>query len=141
MPGLTPPIISALTAGVLLIFQIFLLLLVVLSRGSNRQSLGSGSSPGLERAVRRHGNLAENAAIFIAAFALFEMLGGNRENLEVMCAIFLVGRLSHAIGLSMTRTVNPFRIAGIVATVGVGVTLGLRLISLALPLAQPLLPH
>ena len=33
-----------------------------------------------------------------------------------MCAAFVVGRISHAIGLSMENTVNPFRIGGIVIT-------------------------
>ena len=33
-----------------------------------RQSLGEGTDPALIRAVRRHGNFAENAAIFVAAW-------------------------------------------------------------------------
>jgi len=141
MPNLTPPIVSALTAGVLVILQMILLLLVVLSRRTNRQSLGTGNSPALERAIRRHGNFAENAAIFIAGFALFEILGGSRILLEILCAAFVLGRLSHAFGLSLTKTVNVFRFVGIVTTVVVGFTLGQGLIKLALPLAMPLLPH
>jgi hypothetical protein len=35
------------------------------------------------------------------------------------------------VGLSMTKTVNPFRVGGVVLTAIVGVTLGTRLVVLA----------
>jgi uncharacterized membrane protein YecN with MAPEG domain len=91
------------------------------------------------RAMRRHGNFAENAAIFIAGFTLFELIGGSRSTLEIMCAVFVAGRLSHAVGLSLKNTVNPLRILGIAATVGVGVTLGVQLLTLGLAQLPPIL--
>lgn len=130
----TPPVVSALTAGVLIVMQMVLMLAVILARRRNRQSLGDGGNPDMLIAIRRHGNFAENAALFIAGFALLELTDGNRPALEIMCAIFVLARISHAIGLSMPTTVNRFRLAGIVATVGVGMVLGLRLIRLGLPL-------
>jgi uncharacterized membrane protein YecN with MAPEG domain len=129
---LAPPIVSALTAGVLILMQMALMLSVVLARQRNRQSIGDGGKPKLLAAIRRHGNFAENAAIFIAGFALLEVLGGNRTVIATMCAAFVVGRISHAIGLSMENTVNPFRIAGVVITGAVGLSLGLGLIRVAL---------
>jgi uncharacterized membrane protein YecN with MAPEG domain len=137
MHGFTLPIVSAFTAGVLILMQIALMAAVVLARRRNRQSLGEGNNPGLLRAIRRHGNFAENAAIFIAGFALLEMLGAPRATLAVLCALFVLGRISHALGLSLQNTVNPLRVGGVVVTIGVGLTLGVRLIQLALPL----LPH
>jgi uncharacterized membrane protein YecN with MAPEG domain len=131
---LTPPILSALTAGILVILQMALLVLVVLARRNNRQSLGDGGKPGLVSAIRRHGNFAENAAIFIAGFALLEMLGGSRNVIATLCVAFVVGRLSHALGLSMPNTSNPFRVGGVVITIVVGLALGWRLIQIALPL-------
>src|SRR5262245_54473717 len=130
---LTPPVVTALTAGVLIIVQMILLLLVVMQRRRNGQSLGDGGNEDVLRAARRHGNFAENAAIFIATAALCEMLGAGRQSMEIMCGIFLAGRLSHAIGLSMKKTVNPFRVLGIAATVGVCAVLGVRLVMLAWP--------
>ncbi len=41
-------------------------------------SVGEATEPSAVRAVRRHGNLAENAAIFIVCVTLLEMLGGGR---------------------------------------------------------------
>jgi uncharacterized membrane protein YecN with MAPEG domain len=51
-----------------------------------------------------------------------------------MCAIFVLARVSHAIGLTLPKTVNGFRLVGIVATVAVGMVLGMRLIRIGLPL-------
>jgi len=85
-------------------------------------------------AIRRHGNFAENAALFIAGFTLLELADGHGPALEIMCAVFVLARISHAIGLSMPTTVNRFRLAGIVATVAVGMVLGVRLIRTGLPL-------
>ena len=130
---LAPPILSALTAGVLVVMQMALMLTVVRARRRNRQSIGDGGNAELLAAIRRHGNFAENAAIFIAGFALLEVLGGNRTVIATMCAAFVVGRISHVIGLSMENTVNPFRITGIVITASVGLSLGLGLIRVALP--------
>ncbi len=130
---LAPPILSALTAGVLIVMQMALMLTVVLMRRRNRQSIGDGGNAELLAAIRRHGNFAENAAIFIAGFALLEVLGDNRSVITTMCAAFVVGRISHVIGLSMENTVNPFRITGIVITASVGLSLGLGLIRVALP--------
>jgi uncharacterized membrane protein YecN with MAPEG domain len=137
MHGLTLPVVSAFTAGILIVMQIVLLAAVTLARRRSGQSLGEGDNPDLLRAIRRHGNFAENAALFVAGFTLFEMLGAPLVTLEILCALFVLGRVSHALGLSLRNTLNPFRIAGAVLTIGVGLTLGVRLILLALPL----IPH
>ena len=128
----TPPLISAATAGFLIIMQIVLMMTVVAARRRNRQSLGDGGHHDLLQAVRRHGNFAENAAIFLAGFTLLELAGGGRVGLAVLCAAFVLGRISHAIGLSMPKTVNRFRVGGVALTAFVGLTLGVRLLLLAL---------
>jgi uncharacterized protein len=127
-----PPILSALTAGVLIIIQMALMLTVVLARRRNRQSIGDGGNPKLLAAIRRHGNFAENAAIFVAGFTLLEVLGGSRTTIATMCAAFVIGRISHIIGLSMAKTLNPFRIAGVAITASVGFALGSGLVRAAL---------
>jgi uncharacterized membrane protein YecN with MAPEG domain len=45
-----------------------------------------------------------------------------------MCGVFVLGRISHIVGLSLPKSVNPFRRIGIIATVLVGSALGVRLI-------------
>jgi uncharacterized membrane protein YecN with MAPEG domain len=125
------PVISAITAGALIIGQAGLLLAVVLRRRATRQALGDGDAT-LQRLVRRHGNFAENAAIFVASLALLEMLGAVRPFVIGLATLFIVGRLLHAIGLSRENTVNAWRIAGVVATVAAAVVLGVRLVTLGL---------
>jgi uncharacterized protein len=132
MHALNPPVITALTAGILIFIQMALMLSVVVARRRNRQSLSDGGHPDLLRAIRRHGNFAENAAIFIAGFALLELMSDDRLGIEIMSAIFVAGRLSHAVGLSLPSTVNVFRIAGIGLTALVGFALAFRLVSIAL---------
>jgi uncharacterized membrane protein YecN with MAPEG domain len=127
----SPPVISALTAGILIITQMALLFAVTRARRSNRQSLGDGGKGELLRAIRRHGNFAENAAIFIAGFALLELMGVGRIGLAVLCGAFVLARIAHIVGLSMKNTVNVLRVGGTVVTVFVGVAVGIRLIACA----------
>jgi uncharacterized membrane protein YecN with MAPEG domain len=128
-----PPVVTAFTAGLLLVMQMALLFSVVLTRRRTRQSIGDGGNQKLLLAIRRHGNFAENAAVFIACFALLEILGGGRRGLMIICAAFVLGRIAHIVGLMMKETVNPFRIGGIVLTISTGVALGLQLITIAFP--------
>ena len=128
MPTTPLPLVSAVTAGILIIMQMILTIAVVRARIGNRQSLGHGGHAELERAIRRHGNFAENAAIFIAGFTLLELIGASRWSLTIMCGVFVLGRISHIVGLSLPTSVNAFRRIGIVATVLIGFALGVRLI-------------
>jgi len=130
--ALALPLVSALTAGVLLILQVVLMLRVVLARRAARQSLGTGNDDRLLRAVRQHGNLAENAGIFVTGLALLEMLGERRSVLAVLCAAFVVARVAHVVGLSMKNTVNRARVLGVAATATVGITVGFRLVAIAI---------
>jgi uncharacterized membrane protein YecN with MAPEG domain len=130
---LNPPVISALTAGVLIMLQMLLMFTAANQRRVHGPSVGETTEPSAIRAVRRHGNLAENAAIFIASVSLLELLGGGRLWVELLCGGFVLARLMHAFGLSQQNTTNVFRIAGVVLTATVGIALGVRLIWLAVP--------
>ncbi len=128
---MTFPIVSSLTAGVILIFQMILMYTVGATRGRLSQSLGDGGKEEMLRVVRRHGNLAENAGLFIAGLALLEMIGGNRIAVIVMCAAFVVVRVLHALGLSQPNTNNSMRGIGFLGTLVVGAALGCYLVWIA----------
>jgi uncharacterized protein len=128
-----PPVISAFTAGILILLQSALVFAAANQRRLHGPSVGESTDVNVTRAVRRHGNLAENAAIFIACIALLEMLGGGRVWVEVLCAAFVAARVLHAFGLSLKNTTNAFRVVGIILTVFVGLTLGVRLVLVAAP--------
>lgn len=127
------PVISAIAAGVLIVGQMALMFAVTRLRRSVKAPLGDGSDPALQAAIRRHGNYAENAAIFVTSLALLEMLGAARPLVIGLATTFIVGRIAHAIGLSQPKTVNGWRVAGVFATIVAGVVLGVRLVTFALP--------
>ncbi len=97
---MTMPIISAGLAGILLVLQQILMLTAGTRRAKTAKGVGHEGDPTLERLVRRHGNLAENAAIFIVVLALLEALGTGAMTVLWMAGIFLTARLLHAVGFS-----------------------------------------
>ncbi len=94
------PAISAATAGSLLILQLLLMLSVGMYRTKVKMGTGYGNDQNLERLGRRHGNLAENAAIFVVTLALLELRVGPTTVVFILGATFVAARLFHAIGFS-----------------------------------------
>ena len=121
---MTFPFISAITAGLLLILQLLLAFAVSGARGRRNVWVGDGGQDALLRAIRRHGNVAENAGVFVAGFTLLELSRVAPRLLPVLCAAFVVARLAHAVGLSQADTGNAFRLLGGVGTYLTGLALG-----------------
>ena len=132
MQTVTMPVVSAITAGVLIIAQMGLMLSVALTRIRTSTSLGEGNDAALLARVRRHGNFAENAAIFVISLALVEMMGAARSSVIGLVALFVAGRVFHALGLSMPNPTNIWRTTGVFATVAAAVGVGVQLITLGL---------
>lgn len=140
---MTFPVVTAALAGILLILQQILMLTAGTHRAKTGVGVGYDNDKNLERLVRRHGNLAENAAIFIAALALLELFSGPTLAVQILAAMFLVARLSHAIGFSNLKgshgklagedaagsgTVVLFRVTGASLTALSGIALGAYLL-------------
>lgn len=134
------PIYSAFLGAFLIIMQAGLMLRVGLHR-SKGQFIGISDDRDLERKVRRHGNLAENAGLFLAVIALFEILTGQTAYVAAVCIVFAIARLLHAIGFSslagshgenLTGARKAFagmRAMGALATIGVAVAVAFGVIS------------
>lgn len=97
---LSPPVFSAILAGTLLTVQTIMMLLVGTYRSGARKGVGVDGDIKLERLVRRHGNLAENAAIFLIVLTLYELLFGDTVFALCIGVVFLVARMLHIIGFS-----------------------------------------
>lgn len=110
------PFITAITAGVLAILQSVLMLAVGMKRLKYSQGVGDGGHEDLTRVVRRHGNLAENAALFLVVLALLEMSDVNRLIVVGVAGLFVLARVSHAIAFSITTGPHPLRAAGATMT-------------------------
>jgi uncharacterized membrane protein YecN with MAPEG domain len=98
---LTYPFYTSLAAGLVILLQTALMMSVGFRRIKHGQGIGDGGFDDLTRLVRRHGNLAENSAIFLVVLALLEVIGGAAMAVATLAAIFVFARLMHAIGLSL----------------------------------------
>ena len=116
MDTLHMPMISALCAGLLIIMHTVLLILVIKKRAEHKQNIGDGGHADLELAVRRHGNLTENAPLFIIDLALLEMASGAALSVTILGYAFVIGRIIHAIGLSKNGEPNAARFIGATTT-------------------------
>ena len=140
MPIEHTPLFSALIGGALLTLQTVLMLSVGMHRTKVAQGVGIGHDMTLERLVRRHGNLAENGAMFVIVLALFELSFGRTPFLLVVGCVFLAARLFHAIGFTSNagshlidaqgsrRVFVLMRMAGAMLTALSTLTLGVWLI-------------
>ena len=100
MEPLNAPTYAALLGGGLLVLQILLMLSVGTYRTGAKKGVGVDGDMKLERLVRRHGNLAENAAIFVVVLALYELLFGQTWIALGTASVFFLARLLHLIGFS-----------------------------------------
>ena len=100
METVSPPIYAALLGGALLCLQIILMLTVGTYRSNSGKGVGVADDMKLERLVRRHGNLAENAAIFVTVFALYELLFGQTWIALIIGIVFFLARSLHALAFT-----------------------------------------
>ncbi len=100
---------AALWAGLLILLMLVLSLLVVRQRAKHEVMLGDDGVPELARASRAFGNAAEYAPAGIAALALLALVQAPPLILHIVGATLFVGRVAHAIGLSLTGGPSPGR--------------------------------
>jgi len=93
----------AVTATYAALSALLLLLLafrVVQARWKYKTSLGVGTEPGMERAVRVHANFVEYVPLALLLMALAEANGAPRASLHAAGSVLLASRVLHAWGLS-----------------------------------------
>lgn len=97
---MTIPIYAAAAGAILIILQALLMVSAGAYRAKSGINLGTGEDPVMERKIRRHGNLAENAGLFVAVLALAEMTVVPNIVVQYIAIAFVVARIFHAIALS-----------------------------------------
>jgi uncharacterized membrane protein YecN with MAPEG domain len=131
------PEISIAAAAFLIVLQLGLMLTVGLHRASAGIGVGHGEDEDLHRKIRRHANLAENAALFLVALGLAELSGVPANWLATIAVIFIAARLSHALAFtsssgshvsSGSKIFPALRAMGAFGTVGSGLALAVVLI-------------
>lgn len=115
------PLYTALTASIIMVLQMALMLMVGFARLRTNTTIGEGDNEEMLLAIRRHGNLAENSALFLVLLALGEMIAGSTNVILSLGVIFIIVRIAHAIGLSMGGGANAPRAVGAFGTLLTGV--------------------
>lgn len=120
--------ITALTAAVLALFQVALMLRVSARRGATQTGVGDGGDEELLRRMRAHGNLVENAPMFLILLYLTELSWRGSPFVAVIAVFFVVFRLSHALGISRSVGTSFPRFLGASGTVLCFVLLSIALV-------------
>ncbi len=120
--------ITAIYAGLLALLFVLLSVRVISLRRAGRVGLGDGGDALLARRIRVHGNFAEFVPLGLILIGLSESLGVAPMLVHGLGLALLVGRVSHAWGVSQPNEVLVFRSVGMVLTfavlvVGAGVCL------------------
>jgi uncharacterized membrane protein YecN with MAPEG domain len=89
---------------------------IIRLRQSLRVGLGDAGNPQLQRAIRVHANFAEYVPFGLLLIFLVEGQGASTLLVNVLGMGLLLGRLSHAFGVSQTNENLRFRVSGMVIT-------------------------
>ena len=114
------PVYTSLAAAALMLLHVVLMVLVIVQRGKTEVMIGTGTGTGsgevLERSIRVHANLTENAPVFLIGLGLLELITGSNVWVLTLGGVFVIARVLHAIGLSMNSGVSVGRFIGTVGT-------------------------
>jgi len=138
------PIITATTAALILALQQLLMLSVGMYRTKLKVGVGTAGDDTLERRIRRHANLAENAALYLVALGLLELATGPGLPVLIFAGAFLLARAMHAVAFSSLAGSHlaggggvflVFRAAGAFLTAIGGIALAAYLVYSLMPLS------
>ena len=109
--------VTALFAGILAVWIIFLAFQVVRFRRANNVALGAGGSQLGECLIRGHGNAVETIPLFLILLGLAEGLGTPVWVLVILGLTFSVGRLLHGVHFMQVRDRITLRFYGMFLTI------------------------
>jgi uncharacterized membrane protein YecN with MAPEG domain len=106
------PVYAAVFAFVFVLLSVRTLLL----RRRLGVAIGHAEQPALARAVRAHANFVEYVPLALILIFFFETTVGSGIGIHILCALLLLGRLSHAYGISQLTEDYKFRVLGMALT-------------------------
>ena len=107
---------AALWAGLHLILLLVLAVLVSRQRRKHGVAIGDGGVPGLVRATRAFGNATEYVPTAIAGLAILGTLSAPGLLVHGLGGLLFIGRVLHALGLSISTGATLPRAIGTLAT-------------------------
>jgi uncharacterized membrane protein YecN with MAPEG domain len=99
-----------------LLLHIFLMLQVGTQRGKSKVSLGDGGDSILLGKIRAQGNFIENAPMVLIALIVMASLSATPIVLHIFGALFTIGRLCHAHGITRENNSGKGRTIGAITT-------------------------
>ena len=123
---------AALWAGLNLCILIALSGLVVRQRGRHRVAIGDAGVPELVRAQRAFGNAAEYIPAGMAGLAILAIAGAPAVLVHGIGAVLFLGRVIHALSLSLSAGPSLGRTAGMMLTWVAGLAAAASLIFLGI---------
>jgi uncharacterized membrane protein YecN with MAPEG domain len=106
--------ITALYAGILMIFALVLSFYAGSFRGKSGISVLFGEPANMELAerIRIHQNFLEYVPLAVILMGIIEINGGNTTFLHVFGVVLIIARIAHAIGLKHDNMAHPGRVIG-----------------------------
>ena len=103
-------------AAVFALFFIALSIRTLRLRRRLRIAIGDSGDERMLRAMRVHSNFAEYVPFTLLLVLLAETQGANLLLIHGVCLCLLVGRVSHAVGVSQTNEDYRYRVLGMALT-------------------------
>ncbi|MGK7893210.1 MAG: MAPEG family protein [Xenococcus sp. (in: cyanobacteria)] len=120
--------ITPLYAAIIALIFVVLSLRTLLLRRKLGIAIGTGENPILTRAIRVHSNFAEYVPIALILIFFLEQATDKIFWVHILCLCLIVGRLSHAYGVSQVNENYRFRVFGVILTLGTLISASSRLI-------------
>ena len=120
--------ITALYAGLLAIYGIWLSSRVGMMRGKTGISILHGDNIELAEKIRRHGNFVEYVPLALILIGVLEINGSSAAFLHGLGIALVISRVAHAKGLYHDNIRHPLRAVGATGTVLVTVVAGIAAI-------------
>ena len=109
-------VITLTYAAILSLIFIGLSLQVIKGRFSTKTSFGDGGNADLNAKIRTHSNFAEYIPLALILLMGVEAYEYPRLVIHIFGTLLILGRLSHAYGLSKKNGLSPARPAGMITT-------------------------
>jgi len=103
-------------AAVLAILFVILSLQTIRARRKFQIALGDAGNTQMLRAIGVHANFAEYTPLAILLLFFVEGRGATPFLVHALCLLLLLGRISHAYGVSQVKENFKFRVSGMVMT-------------------------
>ncbi len=109
------PIIVPSYAAIFALLFIFLSIRTIRLRRANKIPVGDNNKV-LQKAIRAHANFSEYVPFSLLLLIFVEMMNYSWYLVHLLCIALLIGRISHAYGVSQVEEDYRFRIYGMAMT-------------------------